>query len=619
MFKDLRYYNLFLTIVVFFFAVVSMSLAQQRGKFNQTVNANGWSGNVEFFAANSNSPQALIIGLHPYQSPAWGIRDMLQQSAENYQAIVACPDGDDNTLGDAVLPLIQWCKEKYNIDETKIILTGYSAGGQTTFIVGPQNYQLFRGIIGIASANSYYLTQQAVDNLGIGIICGTADASHYSTCQSVSQMIENMGGNVKFISVDGVDHTGPYYFSSEFTDDWDECYDFIMSIVPKPAQIILQSPENRSEDLDIPITFTWNADANSDSYEMELSDDDGIIDVKTPTQNSITLNKSLEKGINYFWRVRGVNSSSEGPWSNRWSFSTKPLAPTAAVTLIEPVNNAENIKTTFVFKWQSVEGATAYNFQLLDENDEIVQDKKGIESSDTLVRTVIGDLQSKTIYKWKVQGINSGGEGPWSEIWQFTTAPASPTDVVEDIFPENNAKDIPTILTLSWNKVDKATKYHLQLLEYGSENFVVNDSNITAIDDNDTITYTTEELSGKQMYKWRVSGLNDGGEGPWSNYRIFTTWDPTDVIDINDISNINVKPNPANYLSIINITLNNNAKTQIDIIDISGRIIRNAINKFMEKGNYSLKLNLVDIESGYYFLKLQSGNSIKVVPLIVIH
>jgi len=152
MFKNLHFYIIYYVFIFFFFAIISFSTAQQRGKFNQTVNANGWSGNVEFYAANSSSPQALIIGLHPYQSPAWGIRDMLQQSADNYQAILACPDGPDNTLGDAVLPLIEWCKETYNIDDTKIILTGYSAGGQTTFIVGPQNYTLFRGICSAASS-----------------------------------------------------------------------------------------------------------------------------------------------------------------------------------------------------------------------------------------------------------------------------------------------------------------------------------------------------------------------------------------------------------------------------------------------------------------------------------
>jgi len=432
-------------------------------------------------------------------------------------------------------------------------------------------------------------------------------------------MIENMGGNVKFISVDGVAHTGPYYFSSEFTDDWDECYDFIMSIVPKPAQITLQSPENGSKDLDIPVTFTWNADANSESYEMELSDIDGVIDVKTPTQNSIILNKSLEKGKNYFWRVRGVNSSSEGPWSNQWSFSTKPLPPSGKVNLIEPVNNAENIKTTFVFKWQSVEGASAYNFQLLNENNEVVQDKQDIESTDTLVRTVISDLQTETIYKWKVQGINSGGEGPWSDIWQFTTASAPPSDVVEEIFPENNAKDVPTILTLTWNKVEKATKYHLQLLEYGSEDYVVNDSNITATGDNDTIAYTTEELKGLQMYKWRVSGLNDGGQGPWSNYRIFTTWDPTDVKDDNIITNFSINPNPVSDVSNINLSIANASNTKIEMIDISGRVIKTIFNSFTPKGFYTFELNTMKFGNGFYFLKIRSGNSINVKTFVVMH
>ncbi|ROL61592.1 hypothetical protein D9V86_04950, partial [Bacteroidetes/Chlorobi group bacterium ChocPot_Mid] len=88
------------TILIFLIVIVlvQMNLQSQTGSFSRYVSQDGWSGNVEFYVPSGSGAKPLVIGLHPAQSPAYGIRDMLKQSADDKKCIFVCPDGADATL-----------------------------------------------------------------------------------------------------------------------------------------------------------------------------------------------------------------------------------------------------------------------------------------------------------------------------------------------------------------------------------------------------------------------------------------------------------------------------------------------------------------------------------------
>jgi predicted esterase len=604
------------TILIFLIVIVlvQMNLQSQTGSFSRYVSQDGWSGNVEFYVPSGSGAKPLVIGLHPAQSPAYGIRDMLKQSAEDKKCIVVCPDGADATLSQSIIPLITYCKSQFSIDEKKIILTGYSAGGYTTFSFGPANYQYFKGLIGIA-AFGYDVPQAAMNSLGFAMICGTSDQA-ITSCRGFKTMLESSGAAVKLVEVPGVGHTGQYFFSSQFTTDWNSCYDFVMNFIPKPSKIILSTPSNGQTDVEIPTVLTWQADANATSYQVELSDSKGLVESKTVTVNTITF-KNLKPGTEYSWMVVGKNSGGEGQWSNEWRFTTKPLAPTAQVSLKEPTNGAKNLPKTIDFKWSVIAGATFYKIQILNEADSVIREYANVEpdaGSNEVIKT-IRNLDLGLSYKWQVRGFNSGGDGPWSEQWEFSTAPAPP-GMITLLEPEHNSTDMTTLPLFKWNLLTEAERYHFQLLEYNNDVVVVDDTNIVIVGGNTGVYQVKDELKGLTKYKWHVAGINTGGQGPWSEFRIFTTWDPSSVDDT-QINEARTYPNPINNIVYFEIYMKNTSNVCVKIYDLLGVELRSDNFRVMEPGWILLNTDYSELGNGMYFYQVSYDGRIQTGKLII--
>lgn len=609
----------FRTIFITSIIILSVhhTLLSQTGSFSRYVTQDNWSGNVEFYVPSGSGAKPLVIGLHPAQSPAYGIRDMLKQSAEDKKCIVVCPDGADATLSQSIIPLINYCKSQFSIDDKKIILTGYSAGGYTTFSFGPANYQYFKGLIGIA-AFGYDVPQAAASSLGFGMICGTADQA-ITSCRGFKTMLENQGAAVKLVEVPGVGHTGQYFFSSQFTTDWNSCYDFVMNFIPKPSKIILSTPSNGQVDVEIPTVLTWQEDPNATSYQIEISDTKGLVESKTLTTNTYTF-KNSKAGTTYTWMVVGKNSGGEGQWSNEWTFTTIPLPPTAQVSLLEPTNNSKNLPKNIDFKWSVIDGASFYNIQILDDADSVIKEYANVvaDEGSLEVTKTIRNLELGTSYKWQVRGFNSGGNGPWSEQWTFSTIPAPP-EMVTLVEPEHNSVDITTLPIFKWNLVQNATRYHLELVEILADNLfntVIDDTNITIVGGNLGVYQVKNELKGITKYKWHVAGINEGGQGPWSEFRIFTTWDPSYVEDKN-ILNSYIYPNPAYENAYLEISLQKSNFVDIKIFNLLGFELFSKSFIGIEQGNNTLKLDLSKLNNGLYYYQINNNGKIDSGKLII--
>ena len=587
------------------------SVKSQTGSFSQFVSQGGWSGNVEFYVPYGSGAKPLVIGLHPAQSPAWGIRDMIKQSAEDKKFILVCPDGADATLSQSIIPLINYCKSNYQIDESKIILTGYSAGGYTTFSFGPSNYQLFKGLIGIA-AYGFGVSQEAINSLGFAIICGTADAM-ISECRTFKSDLEDAGAHVKLIEVPGVGHTGQYFFSSQFNTDWNSCFDFVMSFVPKPGKISLTSPYSGEQDVEIPVLLEWEEDLKATSYEVEVSDMDGLVESKTVSINSVSI-KNLQPGTEYSWIVRGVNDGGEGEWSNEWWFTTKPVPPTAQVPLFVPANGAQNLSKNIDFKWSVIQGASEYHIQVLNESDSVMKEYENVlpDETDTVEKT-IRNLDLETTYKWQVRGKNSAGEGPWSEQWTFSTAPAPP-GMVSLLEPLHLATEVNVLPKLKWSPLENADRYHLQLVEYDSDEIMIDDTNITIVGGDTVFFQVNEELKGLTEYKWHIAGINNGGQGIWSEYRIFTTWDPSDVNEnANSKYRSRIIPNPISTKGYIEFDLAKDENIEIKFINILGQTSLNLGSLELGPGFQKIPIDLSGMPSGlnFYFITSENIREIK--------
>jgi hypothetical protein len=87
--------------------------------------------------------------------------------------------------------------------------------------------------------------------------------------------------------------------------------------------------------------------------------------------------------------------------------------------LQSPKDEAEVPGTTITFRWQAVSGATLYQLQLWNsEDDEIVLTEDIIGESKTSI-AISGFPNDGTEFAWRVRARNASGPGPWSEMWYF--------------------------------------------------------------------------------------------------------------------------------------------------------------------------------------------------------
>ncbi|MGB6121723.1 MAG: hypothetical protein WBG80_07445, partial [Bacteroidota bacterium] len=201
---------------------------------------------------------------------------------------------------------------------------------------------------------------------------------------------------------------------------------------------LLVSPLDGAPEQPSALTLRWNTLDAATSYHVQVATDSGfttgfalddpnVVD----TVRDVT---GLLNGAVYYWRVRGRNGLSSGPFSSAWSFSTGLSAP----TLVTPSNGSFTDPDDTVLRWDSVSHASTYQVQVATDpsfSSGVVLDDPSV--SDTM--KVVTGLASGTIFYWRVSARNGGGPGPVSEVWSFTTT--LPAPVLAS--PGNNATGQP--------------------------------------------------------------------------------------------------------------------------------------------------------------------------------
>ncbi len=85
-----------------------------------------------------------------------------------------------------------------------------------------------------------------------------------------------------------------------------------------PSNVVTTSPADNQTVNSTAVTFSWNAEANSTRYQIEVSTDIGFTNIVSTASNIITTsyNAVLSANTNYYWRVRGINNCVNGNYSN---------------------------------------------------------------------------------------------------------------------------------------------------------------------------------------------------------------------------------------------------------------------------------------------------------------
>ncbi len=197
-----------------------------------------------------------------------------------------------------------------------------------------------------------------------------------------------------------------------------------------PEIPILDSPSNFETDSPISITLTWNASIRASTYRLQVDEDNDFLSPVFDLSGIGDTSKivgGLSNNTLYYWRVNASNSDGTSYWSIDRSFTTSASPETPALVL--PIPGAINQPITLVLSWHPVFNAT-YQLQV-DDNIEF--------SSPVLDQSDISEpwgnvtgLEYNVTYYWRVRASHMGGNGNWSETWNFQTAFASGLGSVKD-------------------------------------------------------------------------------------------------------------------------------------------------------------------------------------------
>jgi len=116
----------------------------------------------------------------------------------------------------------------------------------------------------------------------------------------------------------------------------------------------LWSPLDGATEQSILPVLVWGTSAEASQYQVQVSMDGfetALVDelVADTTYRPM----ALDYRTTYSWRVRGLNATSQGPWSAPWAFST--YAALASPMLLSPSEGQLDVGTQAAFTWSEVD------------------------------------------------------------------------------------------------------------------------------------------------------------------------------------------------------------------------------------------------------------------------
>ncbi len=293
--------------------------------------------------------------------------------------------------------------------------------------------------------------------------------------------------------------------TSERQGSWSTPFSYTIPPIPAPVQ---DFPTNNSTGIGLQPTLQWESAAGATGYDYQLYSGVGVSLIESGPTNVLSnqVTHVLSENTVYSWRVRGHTTARNGIWSPFASFTTVP--PLVAPLLTSPADGTFGTGLSVPLNWQTVTGATGYDYQLL-QGGKVVKSGSGSPP-----QTV--NLAANGTYQWQARGNTGLRTGPWSASFTFSTLNIG-VPVLDS--PMDGADEIPFDPTLKWEAVNNATSYDCQIYLAGA---IVASTNTSS-------TQATVVVHQSATYQWRVRAHDGQLIGAWSDFPSFTTRPPLDV------------------------------------------------------------------------------------------
>lgn len=291
-------------------------------------------------------------------------------------------------------------------------------------------------------------------------------------------------------------------------DDWSEGF----TLTTKPAAPVQLLPIDLQVCQDFQQTFSWDSIENAVEYRLMISATPNFSDVKFDTTIKTTsIDLTMKKYFqNYYWRVNGRITGCNSEWSAVRQFRTVIGPP----DMTFPADSAKGIDLGITFTWPTTAGADSYELQVSDDANfnNLLVNKSGlvVTSFDFLAPNY------NTNYWWRMRTISQGCNSEWSKPYIFKTAYKQALA----IDPGDTVRCVSLNTKFTWNKVEFATKYQIQVSStelFGTKDMLFEQTNFS----DTTITGYVKNASAR-IY-WRVRANDSNNLGLWSEIKSFFT------------------------------------------------------------------------------------------------
>jgi len=320
--------------------------------------------------------------------------------------------------------------------------------------------------------------------------------------------------------------------------------------------ITLLSPVNGATNISGPHTFTWQADVNATSYDIEIATDNAftnIIENVTGITNTSYTSSSLLSDTEYFWRIKPVNQCGSGGFSSVFSVTTANCftimstnVPVTIPTTVSTVTSTINVTNTGTI------------------NDVNVVDLIGNHS---WINDLIVELESP--------------QGTKITLWDQICGNEDNFDVNFD---------------------DAATPGALPCPPVGGGTYQPQGS---------LAAFNGQNPQGTWILSIQDVFNQDGGALTSWGLNICLNSTVSSLNDLDNLSTIKAFPNPATHALTL-IGLNIEKTTSFTITDITGKVVLTPRNQ----ASIQQKIDISSLANGIYFLKVNSNNAEKTIKFV---
>jgi hypothetical protein len=337
--------------------------------------------------------------------------------------------------------------------------------------------------------------------------------------------------------------------------------------------------------------LSWIAVPGAISYNIQYRVVGTTIWTSTTSgTNTITIT-GLTPSTNYEFQVQTVCSSGTSAYSASVDFTTLalPCSVPAGLTVTGITSSSATLN------WIAVSGALSYNIQY-----RIVGASTWSATTSATNSVTISGLTPGSNYEFHVQVVCSTGTSSFSSSGTFTT-----TTITCPVPTGFSATSITTTSAmLNWTAVTGAIGYTVDYRIAGTSGWSYTTTSGTSV--------TVTGLSSGTVYEYQVqtlcSTVDSSGN---STSSLFTTTMSTTQVQnyIAGYDNLQVYPNPTNGDVNIRFILVKNEPVKINVTDMLGRTINEAVNINEElPGTHNYKIN--PGQPGIYFIEIHIGGSI---------